>query len=101
MVTSCSVLCPGVCEEPAPSPLSSAQTEEEATYEEPPEQDTLYEGSPLVGSWWSVGQARVSCGTFWGARGACFFCLFLSCWACVHACVGCLCGVPVEAGRYT
>ncbi|XP_076402002.1 drebrin-like protein isoform X4 [Peromyscus maniculatus bairdii] len=38
----------GACEEPAPSPLSSAQTEEEATYEEPPEQDTLYEGSPLA-----------------------------------------------------
>lgn len=39
----------GVCEEPAPSTLSSAQTEEEPTYEVPPEQDTLYEEPPLVG----------------------------------------------------
>lgn len=38
----------GVCEEPAPSTLSSAQTEEEPTYEVPPEQDTLYEEPPLV-----------------------------------------------------
>lgn len=39
----------GVCEEPAPSSLSSVQTEEEPTYEEAPEQDALYEEPPLVG----------------------------------------------------
>lgn len=38
----------GVCEEPAPSSLSSVQTEEEPTYEEAPEQDALYEEPPLV-----------------------------------------------------
>ncbi|XP_028633094.1 drebrin-like protein isoform X1 [Grammomys surdaster] len=38
----------GVCEEPAPSTLSLAQTEDEPTYEVPPEQDTLYEEPPLV-----------------------------------------------------
>ncbi|XP_021066056.1 drebrin-like protein isoform X2 [Mus pahari] len=38
----------GVCEEPVPSTPSSAQTEEEPTYEVPPEQDTLYEEPPLV-----------------------------------------------------
>ncbi|GAB1295777.1 Drebrin-like protein [Apodemus speciosus] len=37
----------GVCEEPAPSTLSSVQTEEEPTYEVPPEQDALYEEPPL------------------------------------------------------
>ncbi|XP_034364226.1 drebrin-like protein isoform X3 [Arvicanthis niloticus] len=37
----------GVCEEPAPSTLSLAQTEDEPTYEVP-EQDTLYEEPPLV-----------------------------------------------------
>ncbi|OBS82550.1 hypothetical protein A6R68_23459 [Neotoma lepida] len=46
--TSVSSSQPGVCEEPAPSTLSSAQTEEPPTYEEPPEQDTLYEEPPLV-----------------------------------------------------
>lgn len=39
----------GVCEELAPNILSSAQTEEEPTYEVPQEQDTLYEEPPLVG----------------------------------------------------
>lgn len=39
----------GVCEEPAPSTLSLAQTEDEPTYEVP-EQDTLYEEPPLVGA---------------------------------------------------
>lgn len=38
----------GVCEELAPSTLPSAQTEDEPTYEVPPEQDTLYEEPPLV-----------------------------------------------------
>ncbi|XP_051020732.1 drebrin-like protein isoform X4 [Acomys russatus] len=38
----------GVCEEPAPSTLPSAQTEEEPTYEEPPEQGALYEEPPVV-----------------------------------------------------
>lgn len=38
----------GVCEELTPNILSSAQTEEEPTYEVPPEQDTLYEEPPLV-----------------------------------------------------
>lgn len=42
-------LAAGVREELAPSTLSSAQTEEEPTYEVPPEQDALYEEPPLVG----------------------------------------------------
>ncbi|XP_012888442.1 PREDICTED: drebrin-like protein isoform X2 [Dipodomys ordii] len=37
-----------VCEEPVPSTPFMVQAEEEATYEEPPEQETLYEESPLV-----------------------------------------------------
>ncbi|XP_051020730.1 drebrin-like protein isoform X2 [Acomys russatus] len=46
--TSISSSQPGVCEEPAPSTLPSAQTEEEPTYEEPPEQGALYEEPPVV-----------------------------------------------------
>lgn len=38
-----------VCEEPTPSsPPHGTQEEEEATYEEPPAQETLYEEPPLV-----------------------------------------------------
>ncbi|XP_069870680.1 drebrin-like protein isoform X2 [Dipodomys merriami] len=37
-----------VCEEPVPSTPFMVQAEEEATYEEPPEQETLYEESPLA-----------------------------------------------------
>lgn len=38
----------GVCEELAPSTPPSAQTEDEPTYEVPPEQETLYEEPPAV-----------------------------------------------------
>ncbi|XP_042558303.1 drebrin-like protein isoform X7 [Dipodomys spectabilis] len=45
--TSISSPQPDVCEEPVPSTPFMVQAEEEATYEEPPEQETLYEESPL------------------------------------------------------
>lgn len=81
----------GVCEEPVPGvPPCAVQAEEEAVYEEPPQQDTFYEEPPVVGALhWGQGCEGPPLHGHGGARS----CLKLEQAACVmlsikHHCAG-------------